>query len=94
MVAPRLRPSKLQGAILSRRPWFDLGKQQLQPLFQRLIKLKVHVDAPATGTVALQLSWVEAVVEYGPAYSGGSVLRIQGVPFFSLLKRSFTFLQL
>lgn len=75
---------RLQGALVSRESWFNLGKQQLQPLFQKLVQLKVHVSISASNKVALQLSWVEAAVEYGHAYDGGSILVVQGVPSAAL----------
>ena len=59
------------------KPWYNLSKQDVQPLFQQWMCMKVLL-MPAAGGIRLELNWLEATVTTGQAYNGGSYVRIEG----------------
>ena len=58
-------------------PWYNLSKQDVQPLFQQWMCVKVLLMPVGSGT-RLELTWLEATVTAGKAYNGGSYVRIKG----------------
>ena len=58
-------------------PWYNLSKQDVQPLFQQWKCVKVLLIPVGSGA-RLGLTWLEATVAAGQAYNGGSYVRIEG----------------
>ena len=70
----------LQGEEASSRPWFNLSRQALQPLFQRCARVQLQLTpCDVGGGAAVSLSTLEARVSQDAAYEGGSSLRLHGV---------------
>lgn len=69
----------MQGSLISSKPWFDLKGQEIQPLFQEFLHLKIYFDFADPDTVCLTLQWLEARVCDAAAYNGGQALCITGM---------------
>ena len=69
----------MQGSLISSKPWFDLKRQEIQPLSQEFLHLKIRFDFASPDTVRLSLEWLEVRVCDADAYSGGQALCITGM---------------
>jgi len=71
----------IQGVCTSDRPWFNLARQETQPLFQDLAVLQATLKAADGGGdgLDLELTWLEAHVVSDAAFQGGQSLQMTGV---------------
>jgi len=71
----------MQGRCTSETPWFNLARQEIQPLFQDLVVVQASVkssECPGKSCLKVEIIWLEARVESGAAYNGSQSLNITG----------------
>lgn len=77
--------SGLQGLLVSSELWFDLARQDIQPLFQRrcctTVQLTALQDGNGREAVKASIFVLEASICNGAAFEEGQILRISGEVF-------------
>ena len=73
-----------QGQLVSNQPWYNLARQDVQPLFQTSIESRLRFGADGAQLAVLQASSCQDF-----AWAGGSCLQLQGGNIESCVDQSF-----